>query len=403
MTDLFDQFIDNRGTSSLKWEFRVADGAISPFEQADPALGDEQVLPMWVADMDFHAADPIRRAVEARASHGVFGYAVPSQRYFDAIAGWMRRRHSWSIDTDWIVPTPGVVPGIHLIVKRLTQPGDKVLIQRPVYHPFTYAAVNNDRISESNSLRFDGARYDMDFDDLEEKARDPLVKIVLLCSPHNPVGRIWTRAELERFAEICVCNNVIVVADEIHADLIMPGGDFFAYGRLSPELRARSIICTAPSKSFNVAGLQTANMIIEDSDLREAVRKEIYSTGLFTMSPFGIAATQAAYEEGDEWLGAAIAQIHGNIEFVRTFLADNIPQIKPLDLQATYLMWLDCRDLGLEHSELKSLFFETAKLYLDEGMIFGEEGRGFMRLNVACSRETVSRAMQRLQYAVGTL
>jgi len=403
MSEKFAHPAHYKGTNSLKWEFRVDNGTISPWDGADPALGEDQVLPMWVADMDFTAADPIRRAVEKRAAHGVFGYATKSQSYLDAVKHWMEKRHNWSIDTDWIVPTAGVVPGIHLIVKRLTRPGDKILIQRPVYHPFTYAAINNDRISESNSLTFDGSRYHMDFDDLEVKAGDPLARIALLCSPHNPVGRIWTRDELTRVAEICCRHDVIVVADEIHADLILPGYEFFAYGRLDPALRAKSIICTAPSKSFNVAGLMTANLIIEDPELRDQVRMEIRATGLYTMSPFGIVATEAAYTEGEPWLNEAIGHIAANIVHVRTYLEEHLPMIKAVDCEATYLLWLDCRALGLEHAALKSLMLEKAKIYLDEGQIFGEEGTGFMRINLACSREMVDAALARLSAAVETL
>ncbi|MEM7292166.1 MAG: aminotransferase class I/II-fold pyridoxal phosphate-dependent enzyme, partial [Pseudomonadota bacterium] len=246
----------------------------------------------------------------------------------------------------------------------------------------------------------EGDRYHMDFDDLEAKASDPTVKLAILCSPHNPVGRIWTRDELARFAEICVRHDIIVLADEIHGDLIMPGNEFFAYGRLEPELRTRSIVCTAPSKSFNVAGLQTANLIIEDPDLRDLARAELRATGLYTMSPFGIAATQAAYSEGDAWLDEAVAYIAANIDHVKSYLREHLPMIRTVDCQATYLLWLDFRELALDHAALKSLLIDEAKLYLDDGEKFGEEGTGFMRINLACSRQTVDRALARLSAAI---
>ena len=403
MNDLFDSPADFDGTNSIKWGFHVDKGALQEWSGATFALGDDQVLPMWVADMDFRAADPIRRALEKRAASGVFGYAAKTHSYDDAIIGWMQRRHGWSVHADWIVPTLGVVPGIYLLIKRFTQAGDKILIQRPVYHPFTGAALKNNRIPVSNSLTFDGERYHIDFDDLEEKASDPLVKMALLCSPHNPVGRVWTEQEIQRYVAICQRHNVLVVADEIHADLILPGNRFFTTGNLAPELRKNLIVCTAPSKTFNVAGLMTANLIIENDELRKALQSEIGASGLDIMNPFGIVATEAAYRDGDTWLEEAVSYIHANVLHFKAYVAEHLSALKLIDSQATYLGWLDFRALNLEQKQLVAMLKEEAKLYLSSGTDFGEEGYGFMRINFACNREVVDKSLTRLHALIEKL
>ena len=401
MSHLFHESIDDFSANSLKWRFCVTDGAIAPQSELDTDNHEETLLSMWVADMDFKAAEPIQEAVRRRAANGIYGYASKTQSYLDAIQSWMLTRHRWSIEDDWIVPTPGIVPGIHFLVKCFTDPGDQILIQRPVYHPFTYAAINNNRVVANNALKLVGDRYQMDFDDLEEKVKDSRVKLALLCSPHNPVGRIWREEELTRFAEICHRHDVIIIADEIHADLTLPGHQFFAFGRLPSALRKNSIICSAPSKTFNLAGMMTANFIIENVHLREQVRSELRSNGLYTMNPFGIVATEAAYTQGAPWLDNVLAHIASNIEHLRSFLAAYLPKIKCLPSEATYLSWLDFRALNIDHCTLKKMIFNDARLYFDEGEIFGEEGSGFMRVNLACSREVLDAALSRLQRVFG--
>ena len=401
MRPLFNESIDDFSVNSLKWRFCIRNGAIVPHNYPDTDDYGEPLLPMWVADMDFKAADPIQEAVRQRAANGIYGYATKSQSYLDAIQSWMLNRHQWRIEDDWIVPTPGIVPGIHFLVKRFTEPGDKILIQRPVYHPFTYAAINNDRIIANNALKLVDNRYQVDFDDLEEQVRDDRVKLALLCSPHNPVGRVWREEELTRFAEICQRHNVIIVADEIHADLTLPGYQFFAFGRLPSALRKNSIICTAPSKTFNLAGMMTANFIIEDPYLREQVQLELRSNGLYTMNPFGIVATEAAYTQGAAWLDSVLAHIAGNIEHLRSSLATHLPKIRCLPSEATYLSWVDFNALNIGPATLKEMVFSDARLYFDEGEIFGEEGAGFMRINLACSRETLNTALGRLKRVFG--
>jgi cystathionine beta-lyase len=398
----FDRWHDRKNTESIKWEFQVRDGQISPWDRTDADQGEERVLPMWVADMDFQVAKPIREAVQKRAAHGLYGYAYRSEDYLTSVAGWMSRRQGWHTDTTWIVPTPGVVPAIHLMVRRFTERGDKILIQRPVYHPFTYAAVNNDRVAVSNSLVLANGRYEMDFDDLREKTADPAVKLAVLCSPHSPVGRVWSMTELTQFAEICTQNDVLIVADEIHSDLIMPGVEFAAFGNLDDELLQNTIICTAPSKSFNLAGLQTSNLIIRNATLREGMQAELHATGLFTLNPFGLVATRAAYDESQYWLDKAIAYIDANLDLLETYIARHIPSLCLIRPQGTYLAWVDCRGVGLSTQALGSLMMDDAKVYLDEGHVFGVEGEGFMRFNVACPRSLLETALERIRTAVET-
>ena len=396
----FDSWHERKHTQSIKWEFRVNDGHIEECDQSDARHGDDRVLPMWVADMDFQVAQPIRDAVEARAAHGLYGYAYRSDSYLHSVADWMRRRQGWNTRTGWIVPTPGVVPAIHLMVRRFSEPGDKILIQRPVYHPFTYAAENNAREPVSNSLVFREGRYHMDFDDLRAKTADPKVKLAVLCSPHNPVGRVWSDEELREFAEICTANNVLVVADEIHSDLIMPGHEFAPFGNLEDALLQNTIICTAPSKSFNLAGLQTSNLIIRNEALRESMEAELRATGLFTLNPFGLVATRAAYDESEYWLDAVIEYIDGNLDLLESYTAKHLPGLSVIRPQGTYLAWVDCRALGLDVDALGELMLDEARVYLDEGRVFGPEGDGFMRFNVACPRSLLAMALERIRTAI---
>ena len=394
---------DRTGTNSIKWEFVVEDGAIKEWDQTHSSHGDERVLPLWVADMDFPAAPPIQAAIRKRAEHGVFGYASKGASYLSAVAGWMQRRHGFTVEPEWIVPTPGVVPGLHLCVRRFTKPGDKVLIQPPVYHPFAHAINNNQRIVAPNPLVLENGGYYMDFEGLEQTCKDPAVKLAILCSPHNPVGRVWSRDELTRFAEICTQNEVLVISDEIHADLIMPGHEFVSYATLDPELCKNLIVGTAPSKTFNLAGLQTANLLIANPELREGLRAEMAATGLYTMNPFGIVATEAAYNEGEAWLDNVIGHIASNLDLLEAFVTEYIPVLRVIRPQGTYLAWVDCRGLGPDAQALNSLMMDKARIYLDRGDVFGSEGEGFMRFNVACSRALLEEALTRVRHEVNQL
>ena len=400
MTIDFDQAVDHYGVNSIKWEFMVDDHGLKHWNLTDPDLGDQSVLPMWIADMDFLAAPPIVEAVTRRAQRGVYGYASKTDSYLSAVCSWMARRKAWTVEPDWILMMPGVVTALHVIVRHFTAPGDKVLIQRPVYHPFTFSIENNQREISSSALLLTGDRYEMDFDDLAEKAADPAVKLAILCSPHNPVGRVWSREELSRYAEICTENGVRVIADELHSDLIMPGRQFVSYGTLDERFLKDVFVCTAPSKTFSLAGLQTSNIIVPDTELREELRIELRALGLWGTNPFGLVGTEAAYNHGESWLEQVIDYIWGNLEYLDNYLKSRLPSMKLIPIEGTYLAWVDCRDLGLGGEALKRLFMDDARVYLDTGDIFGPEGEGFVRMNVACRRQTLEQALARIERAV---
>ena len=396
----FDTEIPRTGTNSVKWQIYWRGDKREIWDGTDPKLGDDRTLPMWVADMDFPIAEPIREAMRERIDHPIFGYVVRTPDYNEAVVNWMQRRHGWKVDPEWLVNTPGVVPALNLIVRALTEPGDKVLIQRPVYYPFTYAIQNNGREVVSNSLVLENGVYRMDFDDLEAKASDPKVKLVILCSPHNPVGRVWSAEELKRFGEICTRNGVVVVAEEINGDLMLNGSTFVPFGTLGDDLQDNAIVCTAPSKTFNLAGLHTSNLTISNETPRNKITKEIAATGIGGMNTFGLVATKAAYNEGEEWLEQVLAYLSENANHLERFVAERIPEIKVIHPEGTYLVWLDCRGLGLDKLELEALMHEEAKVLFDEGYVFGSEGEGFERINIACPRSLLTDALERIEAAV---
>jgi cystathionine beta-lyase len=395
MTFDFDRQHDRQGTFSVKWEFLVRRGEANAWDGANPAHGDKQVLPMWVADMDFEVAPVIKAALQALLEHGIFGYTRATSDYTDSIVKWMRDVQGWEAKPQWMMVAPGVVPALNHAVRAFTSPDDKVLIQRPVYYPFTYAPNRNGRDVVSSNLRFENGRYEMDFEDLAAKAADPAVTMAILCSPHNPVGRLWTAEELERFARICVDNDVFVIADEIHGDLVMPGHSFVSYGTLPSELVENSIICTAASKSFNLAGLHTCNLFVPNAERREQLANEFFASGTFGQNPFGLIATQAAYDAGRPWLDAVLAYIHANVKHLAARL-ESVDGLEMLVPEATYLVWIDCRELGITDRELSDGLFDEARLYLDDGNLFGPEGEGFTRINVACPRALLDKAIDRL-------
>ena len=392
--------INRKGTNCVKWEFIQGGDDLLHWEYTDECFGPNRILPLWVADMDFRCPEPVVKAILARAEHGIYGYTAPTDAFYQAVVGWMNRRHGWEIEPGWICTSPGVVPALNMLVRTFISPGDKVLIQPPVYYPFYGAIENNGGELVTNPLDFTQDGYRMDFTDLEEKAKDPAVRMAILCSPHNPVGRVWTREELLRFGEICLENDVLVVSDEIHADLIYKGVVFTPFAKINDDFAHHSIVCTSPSKTFNLAGLQTSCIIIPNKELRNKFQKTLQSNGLFGTGTFGIVALQAAYEHGEEWLEQVLDYIEDNLSYLEAYVADHPPQIDVIRPQGTYLVWLDCRKLGLDKLALKDLMLNEARVYLDEGFIFGPEGEGFERINIACPRSILIEALDHIKNAV---
>jgi cysteine-S-conjugate beta-lyase len=392
----FDTVIDRRGTCAEKWE--PGNEELDRQDNRHDACG--PTLPLWVADMDFVCPQPVVEALICRAQHGIFGYTVPTEPYFNAVAGWMQRRQGWEIACDWICVTPGVVPALNMLVETFVAPGDKVLIQPPVYHPFFSAVRNNRATLVTSPLVFEDGRYRMDYADLEAKAADPQVRMAILCSPHNPVGRVWSREELRRFGEICLANDVLVVADEIHGDLILNGNTFTPYAGLSDVLSKRCVVCTAPSKTFNLAGLAVSNIVIPNAEIRSRFAATVHRHGLSGINAFGVVAAEAAYNDGDEWLDQVLEYIAGNLAALQEYVERYIPQIAVIPPEGTYLVWLDCRRLGLNNRELKRLMRQEAGVRLNDGHIFGPQGEGFQRINIACPRALLMAALQRIEVAI---
>jgi cysteine-S-conjugate beta-lyase len=396
----FDIEIDRRHTGSVKWEFVLDPQDPSQKNRTDACFGKNRILPMWVADMDFPSPEPVVKALQERARHGIFGYTQPDPAYMEAVTGWMKKRHAWQVEESWIVPTQGVVPALHLLVRALTRPGDKVLIQRPVYYPFFSAIEKNGCRIVSNALVLTDGQYHMDYDDLETKTADPDVKLAILCSPHNPVGRVWTREELQRFGSICIRNHVRVISDEIHGDLVYPGVTFAPFCMADSVFQENSIVCTAPSKTFNLAGLQTSNIFIPDRKIRQKFRESLLANGLFGLNPFGTTACRVAYEQGEAWLEDLLRYLKNNLHALITLFERDIPGINVIHPQGTYLVWFDCRSLGLDNHQLRNLFLNQARVFLDEGSLFGPEGDGFQRINIACPRPLLMEAIGRMVAAI---
>lgn len=386
----FDNVPDRIPTSCLKWSYRKR------------FCGEEDVLPLWVADMDFPVAPEIQEAIRARSEHPIYGYPVRQDGFYESLMGWTRRRYGWEIRRDWICYSPGVVPAINLAVLAYTRPGDKVVIQSPVYYPFGAAVLNNGRQLLDNPLRLEGERYVMDLGDLERKI-DSRTKLLILCSPHNPVGRVWTREELSALAELCARKNLVVVSDEIHADIVMPGRRHTCFAAVSEDAAARSLTCLAVSKTFNLAGLCTANVVIPDRRQRDGFTTAAGNLGLGTSNVFGIVAQEAAYSKGEPWLEELIGYVEGNHRRLKEALEGGIPGIRVLPLEGTYLAWVDCRALGMTDPELKDFFLHKAKVWLDDGPMFGTGGAGFQRFNLACPRATLDAALDRILSAYAAL
>ncbi|MCL1882450.1 MAG: pyridoxal phosphate-dependent aminotransferase [Defluviitaleaceae bacterium] len=380
----FDKVVERRGTDSLKF-----DGAVKRGMPAD-------VLPLWVADMDFPAPKSVLDAIHDRVSHGIFGYSEPSDDYFNALEHWFTHRLGYSFSPKWVTLTPGVVFAIAVAIRAFTKENEAVLIQEPVYYPFRDTIIENNRKHVVNELQLKGDEYVMDFADFEQKIAENSVKLFILCNPHNPVGRVWRRDELCEIMRICEKYDVLIISDEIHCDFIFPENTHLVLPALFPEKQDRIILCTAPSKTFNLAGLQLANIFISEPKLRRAFRDETSRSGFSQANSLGIVACRAAYESGADWLDALNKYLFANMNFIDEFLKKNIPTIRLIPPQATYLAWLDFRKLNISPEELERILVKKANLWLSRGDIFGAAGRGFIRINVACPRSTLDTCMNRI-------
>ncbi len=398
MTSSFDTLISRISTDSVKWETIQSEHNPLHHIRTDLFQGPDAAIPMWIADMDFAAPRPVVQALVARARHGIYGYTERSQTYDQAVVNWMKNRHNWEIQPDWIVATPGVIPALAMLVRTFLQPGDKAIIQPPVYFPFYHVLrVNQIEIVE-NPLRYQDGRYTMDFDDLARKARDPHTRLLILCSPHNPVGRVWSREELTRLAQICLEHDLLVISDEIHADLsFVP---FTSYGALGKEIARRAIICTAASKTFNLAGLAHSNIIIPDRTLRAQFKTYLAQNALPNTNLFGRLATEVAYTHGAAWLDDLLRYLSQTLDMVEDYVTRFLSPLRMIRPEGTYLVWLDGRALGMDPSSLQRFFVERARVYLEQGAIFGPGGEGFLRMNIAMPRKLVREALRRMRIAL---
>ena len=385
----FDQTIDRRNTDSLKYDFAVRRGR--------PA----DVLPLWVADMDFRTSSRILDALAQKVEHGIFGYTESGDAYFEAVSDWMQTHHQLEVRQEWLVKTPGVVFALAMAVKAFTQAGDAVLIQQPVYYPFKEVIEDNDRVVVSSDLVLgsDG-KYHVDFADLEQKIRQHHIKLFFLCSPHNPVGRVWTREELQKIADICLKYQVLVASDEIHHDFVYDGYAHTSFWNVDERLKEQTILCTSPGKTFNLAGLQVSNIFIPNEQLRRAFVRQIAAVGYSQLGTMGLAACEAAYRYGGEWYQQLRTYLQGNLNYVRSYLEKELPQVRLVEPEGTYLVWLDFRALGLSEEELEDLIVNRAKLWLDSGAIFGAVGAGFERINIATQRSVLQEALERIHNAL---
>ena len=386
MTDynsLFDKGVDRRGTGSYKWD-------------SEPG-----VLPLWVADMDFATAPEVVEALQKRVEGGAFGYTLVGEDYYEAVMGWFARRHGWNIARESIMYTSGVVPAISAIIKALASPGDKVIVQTPVYNCFFSSIRNNGCEVSENPLIYTGDSYVMDFDDLAAKASDPRAKILLLCNPANPAGRVWTRAELERLADICLRNDVVVVSDEIHCELVYPGYRYIPYGTLGEEYVGNSVTCVSPSKAFNTAGLQIASIITPNESFRRRIDRAININEVCDVNPFGVVGTVAAYNRGELWLTRLIGYLKANYDMMASYCRENLPDLPICRLEGTYLVWMNIEALGIDAAALEEILLHREKLWLNAGDMYGD--KRFIRWNIACPRTRLAEALRRFTRAIGNI
>lgn len=387
----FNDIVDRRNTNSLKYDFAV--------ERGKPS----DILPLWVADMDFKAPPEVLNALLKAVSHGIFGYSEVKKDYFAAVHDWFYQHFNWDTKEQWLIKTPGVVYAIALAVKALTKEKEGVLIQQPVYYPFEETILLNKRALVVNYLVYKGGKYSIDYDDFEKKIIEGNVKLFVLCNPQNPVGRVWTKEELTKMGEICIRHNVVIVSDEIHCDFTYPGFQHTVFANINDTFAENTITCTSPSKTFNLAGLQVSNIFIRNDRLRNKIINELDKSGYSQLNTLGLVACKAAYQYGGPWLEELKEYLLDNLNFVREFLKENLPMIKLIEPEGTYLIWLDFTKLNLTSGEMKELIVDKAKLWLDAGQIFGKNGVGFERINIACPRKLLQKAMEQLNTAIKSL
>jgi len=386
----FETLIPRKNMGSRKWNVMA---------QHNPNAA-EDVIPLSVADMAFRNPPELAQGLKDYIDRSILGYTLPNDAFYQSVARWMKNRHQWDIKPEWLVQAPGVVNALFGIVKTFTEPGDGIIIMQPVYYPFSAAITQNGRELVNNALIYEDYAYRIDFDDLEKKAKDPKNKMLILCSPHNPIGRVWTREELEKVGRICIDNNVLVVSDEIHFDFILTGHKHTVFANISEEFAQHCIICTAPSKTFNIAGLKISNIVIPNDHLRKQLLEKNQRD--FASNALGIQACRICYDDCGAWKDEMLCMIEYNYQQVKKFVEEKLPQIKVIELQGTYLLWLDCTALGLSDEELEKLTL-GADLYLDEGYLFGPGGSGFERINLACPTRYLMAAMERFQKAISAL
>lgn len=377
----FDTVINRRGTNSYKWDI----------------VKEEDVIPLWVADMDFKAAPAILEALKKRVEHGVFGYTLMPDSYYEAIINWFARRHNWQIDRSWIIYTTGVVPAVSCAIKALTLPGEKVLIQTPDYNCFFSSIKNNGCEVAENELVRRGDSYEVDFEDFERQCADEKTTVFLLCNPHNPAGRVWTKEELERMNDICLTHGVRVISDEIHCELVMPGHRFTPFAAISDACRDNSVVLNSPTKAFNIAGLQIANIICADPAMRRRIDRAVNINEVCDVNPFGVVALQAAYNESEEWLDSLNHYIWGNYLALKEFIAKELPRLEVTRLEGTYLAWVDIKATGLTSDEAYGKLMKEGRVYVNSGTMYGRRaGEGYLRINLACPRATLLEGMKRM-------
>jgi cystathionine beta-lyase len=390
----FDRVCDRRNTDCAKWDTVAS------------LFGSEDVIPMWVADMDFPVAQPIVEALQKRAGHPFYGYTQPGTGVIDAVVQRMQRKFNWKIRPEWVVFTPGVIPALHVALRSLTHPGDEVILQQPVYYPFFPTVMRSGCQIVNNELKLADGVYDMDFEDLEGKFKPRMgmgpiaghIKAMILCNPQNPVGRLWNRDELKRLGEIVIGSGAVVISDEVHCEILYQGHQHTPFATISEEFEQNSMVCMAPSKTFSLAGLEASSIIIPNDKLRREFVKT--RAGICPVpNLFGLVALEAAYREGDDWLAQALEYLQGNLEFALEYFSKHIPQIKAIRPQGTYLLWLDCRGLGLDAMSLRGFMREKARVGLDDGFLFGACSSGFQRMNIACPRSILEEALGRIERA----
>ncbi len=385
----FDEIFDREGTDCIKYDLRKE-------------IFGSDVIPMWVADMDFKTPDFIVAALQKRLDHNIYGYSFRPHKYYQSIIDWLASRHNWSIQKEWICFSPGIVPALNISVLAFTRPGDSIIVQPPVYFPFFSAVESHGRNLVYNQLKESAGRWFMDFDSLISSINDT-TKMIIISNPHNPVGRAWTPYELNKLADICISNNILILSDEIHCDLILPGFTHTPVANISEKIAEITVTCIAPSKTFNLAGLSTSSVIISNPVLRKYFNKKIETLHIGSGNIFGTVASIAAYSEGNAWLDALLVYIEKNIDYVENYCRENIPEIIPVTPEATYMTWLDCRKLGLPGKDLQNFFVKNAGVGMNEGSTFGPGGEGFMRMNLAATHITVEKAMAQIEKAISDI